>query len=169
MIDTLFDIDWNDKHKDLEYTVDYFKDNSVLNLWESSGIKKDQTKIYLHQMTKPYIWMNHVVTQINNRFNLSNCTYAFHKITPGNFLAMHSDYYAYFKKNNNIVDSDRIKRIIIFLEDGHPGHILIVNNVCYINWKKGAYASWVGSDPHLAANLGICDRYTLQITGVIND
>lgn len=164
-----FNIDWNNNHKNLEYTLDFLKDQLLLDIWEQSGIEKNQTAIYLHQMTQPYQWMNNIVKQVNEKFNLSHCSYAFHKLKPGNFLAMHSDKFSFFKKTYNITEENKIRRIIIFLEDGQDGHILIVNNNCYINWKKGEYVSWTGSDLHLAANLGICDRYTLQITGISND
>ncbi len=164
-----FDIDWTDNHKNLEYKLDYLKDQSLLEIWQESGIKKNQTKIYLHQMMQPYHWMNNIVKQIDETFNLLHCSYAFHKIKPGNFLGIHSDKFSFFKQTYNISDSSKIKRVIIFVEDSQDGHILIVNNKCYINWKKGEYVSWTGSDPHLAANLGVCDRYTLQVTGISND
>jgi hypothetical protein len=163
-----FNIDWVDNHKNLEYHSEYFKDQDLLNNWCKGGIKKTQTKIYLHQIDQPYSWMNNIVTQVNNVFNLADCSYAFHKITPGNFLPMHSDRFDFFKERFSVVDINNIRRIIIFLDKGHDGHLLIVNNQCYINWKKGDYVCWSGSDPHLAANLGTHDRYTLQITGVVN-
>jgi hypothetical protein len=169
MSNTFFNINWGDQHKNLEYKLDYFKDTESLKLWQDSGIDQEQTKIHLHQTEQPYIWMDDLVKQINNVFSISNCSYAFHKITPGNFLSMHSDKFEFFKKRFNVTEIHRIQRIIIFLENGDPGHILIVNNKCFVNWKRGEHSSWIGSTPHLAANLGITDRYTLQITGIIND
>jgi hypothetical protein len=164
-----FDINWGDRHKNLEYRLDYLKDQEFLDIWQSSGIEKSQTEIYLHQMSQPYQWMGHIVKKIKEEFNLSNCSYAFHKLKPGKFLGMHSDKYSFFKKTYNILDESKIRRIIIFLENGQDGHILIVNDKCYMNWKAGDWVCWTGSDPHLAANLGIHDRYTLQITGISND
>jgi hypothetical protein len=169
MRDNFFNINWVDQHKNLEYKIDYFKDAETLKLWQDSGIDKTQTKIYLHQIKKPYVWMFDLINQVNNFFNISNCSYAFHKITPGNFLLMHSDKFDFFKKKFNIQEIHKIQRIIIFLEKGDPGHILIVNDKCFMNWKRGEYASWIGGTPHLAANLGTTDRYTLQITGIVND
>lgn len=161
-----FNINWFDYHKHLDYKETFFKDDVFLKLWQEAGLK-NQTKIFLHQITKPYFWMNNLVCEIEQYFKLSNITYAFHKIIPGNFLPTHTDKYGIYKEKNHLETSSQIKRIIIFLEDACDGHLLVVNNKCFINWKKGEWVSWIGEDKHLAANLGVHNRYTLQVTGTI--
>lgn len=168
-MDKIYNINWQTKHRELEYKLDYLKDEQLLSLWSMNGIQKDQTKIYLHQMIDPYDWMNDVVKQIIETNSLKYPSFAFHKIPPGNFLGMHSDKYGLFRKKHHIQDINKIKRIIVFLEDAVDGHILIVGNNSYINWKKGESVSWVGDQKHLAANLGLQDRYTFQITGLMDD
>jgi len=34
-----------------------------------------------------------------------------------------------------------------------------------VNWHAGQVVQWVYDVPHMAANIGLADRYTLQITG----
>jgi hypothetical protein len=34
-----------------------------------------------------------------------------------------------------------------------------------VNWRAGDFIMWQGDVPHAASNIGIEDRYTLQITG----
>lgn len=169
MKNNILQIDWLDNHKNLNYTPTFFKDEALLNFWETSGIKINQTLIYLHQTSNPYPWMSNLIENVNKIFNLQHCSYAFHKITPGNFLPTHSDKYQTFKEKFSVSYISKIKRIIIFLDDGKDGHILTVKNKSYIYWKKGQYVSWSGNDAHLAANLGTEDRYTLQITGLTKD
>ncbi len=164
-----FNISWVDNHRYLEYNLDYLKDDLFLSTWETAGIEKNQTKIFLHQIPKPYDWMKDVVDQVSNHYRLTHLSFSFHKITPGNFLAMHSDKYGLFRQKFKIDEVNRIQRTIVFLEDADDGHILIVGDTSYINWKKGDSVSWTGEEKHLAANLGLTDRYTLQITGLIND
>jgi hypothetical protein len=53
----------------------------------------------------------------------------------------------------------------VLLEDWKPGHYLEVDGVPYVNWKAGQTSEWVYDAPHMAANIGLEDRYTLQITG----
>jgi hypothetical protein len=51
------------------------------------------------------------------------------------------------------------------LEDWKSGHYLEVMGVPYIGWKAGQVVEWTYDAPHMAANIGLEDRYTLQITG----
>jgi nitrite reductase/ring-hydroxylating ferredoxin subunit len=51
------------------------------------------------------------------------------------------------------------------MEDWKPGHYLEVSGKGFVNWGAGDYFMWKNFCPHAAANIGIEDRYTLQITG----
>jgi hypothetical protein len=51
------------------------------------------------------------------------------------------------------------------LEDWKPGHYLEAAGKPYVNWFAGDTLEWVYDEPHAAANIGLEDRYTLQITG----
>jgi hypothetical protein len=100
---------------------------------------------------------------------LSNKSYALSKMFPGNILPYHIDRYSYFKSSNNLNSSESIIRAIVFLEDQKPGHILEIEGNRINDWKAGDWVSWVNNTSHLAANLGHENRYTLQITGIINE
>jgi len=96
---------------------------------------------------------------------LHDKSYAIHKIRPGLVLPFHSDLYSKYSLYYNVNDIRKITRVIIFLEDWSPGHIFQFKNFSLPNWKAGDFVSWTGDTPHLAANLGELDRYTLQLTG----
>lgn len=102
----------------------------------------------------------------NKQFGwLTHKTYSVQKLKPGMLLPRHTDAYAFFSKTNNISDLNDITRVIVFLDGWHPGHISEVGNEVNTKCKAGDWVSWVGQTPHMAANLGHVDRYTLQITG----
>ena len=58
---------------------------------------------------------------------------------------------------------------MVFLEDWRSGHIMEVDDQQLTGWKAGDWVGWRYDTPHLAANLGTTDRYTLQITGTYED
>ena len=101
--------------------------------------------------------------------NLKHIGIAIHRLVPGNYLPVHQDKYGFYSKKYNVTDLNNIKRYVIFLEDSVPGHMLVVNNDCFTNWKSGNVKSWQGETPHSAINLGMHNRYTLQVTGIVNE
>ena len=79
-------------------------------------------------------------------------------------LPLHSDDYKLYRNKFNL-DIDDVFRILVFLEDWKSGHYFEFNGEPIVNWKKGDYLKWNGKVPHMAANIGVEPRYTLQITG----
>ncbi len=66
-------------------------------------------------------------------------------------------------------DQRKLMRLIIFLDDQHPGQVWKQGN-CYIKWKKGDCITWPWRDiPHGTANFSHKDRPTLNITGRVTD
>lgn len=98
---------------------------------------------------------------------LDHISLSVQKMLPGMILPYHSDKYGFYLSQHPGVTVNQVKRIIIFLEDWKAGHISEVDGQSHTNWKQGDWICWNGSTPHLAANLGFEDRYTLQITGII--
>jgi len=149
---------WKDRFKSLSYkNVTYTNEVSLIdsNDFDRYNIGMGYCKDGIRE-----------IFEIDNSFtNLKNMTYAIHKISPGQVLPIHVDRYLKYSAAFNITDISKIERVIVFLEDWCPGHILQVETTMHSNWKAGDWVSWTGEVPHLAANLGHTDRYTLQITG----
>ena len=59
----------------------------------------------------------------------------------------------------------KIRRAIVFLEDWKSGHYLELQGKPIVEWKKGFTVIGAYDAPHMAANIGLNPRYTLQITG----
>jgi hypothetical protein len=53
------------------------------------------------------------------------------------------------------------------LEDWQLGHYLDCNGKAFVHWQAGDVVEWTFDTPHSAANIGMTDRYTLQVTGWI--
>ncbi len=107
------------------------------------------------------------IDYLNLKFNFINLVCSIQKMLPGMILPYHSDRYGHYLSANPGITIDSVQRVIVFLEDWKPGHISEVAGESHTNWKKGDWISWKSSTPHMAANLGHSDRYTLQITGII--
>ena len=67
----------------------------------------------------------------------------------------------------DVEDVNKICRILIFLDDWKSGHYFELNGVPYTNGLKVITFGGVGMTPHIAANLGVEDRYTMQITATL--
>ena len=155
-------------------------------IWISTEYKKvkwrSNTNHYAHFKTsnnneKQYaqrvgVFINDTVSDkfqnIAKKFKLKQTVVALNKMTVGQVLPWHKDKYATYIKRNKIKNKKKIVRIILFLEDSMPGHQLwIDDNLCY--GKAGSYFGWQYGTKHMAANLGEKDRYTLQITGILDE
>jgi len=79
-------------------------------------------------------------------------------------LPVHGDDYKLYREKFKVELVD-CYRILVFLEDWKSGHYFEFNNRPVVDWKSGDYFIWNDKVPHMAANIGIDDRYTLQITG----
>jgi hypothetical protein len=87
----------------------------------------------------------------------------------GDNLPYHSDTYKRYIKIYELEErTELIVRYIFFVEDRKPGHILEVDG-SIVDWKSGDYVAWRYDVPHLAANLGLAPRYTIQLTGVLRE
>lgn len=139
----------------------------------SSGFKIlnfDSEKRYNLEFLTAHIGRNipkNISDHIIEDFNLDYVSLAVQKMLPGMILPYHSDKFNFYLSQYSEIKINQIKRIIVFLENWKPGHISEIDGESHVNWKQGDWISWTGSTPHLAANLGFEDRYTLQITGII--
>lgn len=78
----------------------------------------------------------------------------------------HQDNYPGFISRLNLTDRSRIRRAIVFLEDWKSGHYLEVDGDPFVRWRAGDWVCWIDDTMHYAANIGLENRYTMQITGL---
>lgn len=151
------------EYKNLNYVNKPFNDKDTLNAWKSLGhiYEKYTGKMLDQSQTLPNWCFN-----LLEKFSLKTPTITLYCMTPGTILPEHSDTFAKYKSLMGLGLNDSIFRCIIFLEDWKSGHYFEVNQDPVVKWKSGDYIIWKDSTPHMAANLGKENRYTMQITGI---
>lgn len=154
---------WTDHHRKLNYINEPFNDSQALAEWRALGYT--QTK-FTGDMCDMRQAEPDWITQFRENFRWEHFGWSAYRMEPGTVLPAHRDTYERFKKLFNIEDIETIYRAVIFLEDWKSGHYLEIDGTPIVTWSSGDYVVWQGSTPHLAANMGKTNRYTLQITGI---
>ena len=156
---------WDDEFKTLDYIQEPFNDPVSVNLWISQGYHSKICGDLIdmrHQLPK---WADKFI-KIYEAWGWKDIGLAFYRMGTGTVMPVHQDLYKRYIEVFDLQGREHtIKRAIVLLEDWKSGHYLEVNNVPYTNWRAGDTVEWVYSTPHMAANLGLQNRYTLQITG----
>lgn len=162
---------WMRGHIDLDDHSSEFKNfeyrRKPLNLveeeqWHTSGYRGMTFGGELYDGTNLIpSWVETVAKQIG----LHNCGYAFYRMKTGNIIPTHVDHYSVYTRVFN-TPIEQVSRAIVFLEDWQSGHYFEIENKALTNWVRGDWVLWSYKESHSAANIGIKDRYTLQITGI---
>lgn len=153
---------WGLRHQDLAFFNEPFNDPESLSEWRGLGYtqKKFTGDMYDMRMPEPE-WMR----KFTDIFPFRDLSWSVYRMTPGCVLPTHGDTYTKFKKIHDLPLSATLVRTIVFLEDWASGHYMEMNGCPVINWHAGDWVSWYDDFPHLSANVGKTDRYTLQLTG----
>lgn len=98
---------------------------------------------------------------------LTNFGFSWYRMRPGDIIPRHVDTYINYCRHWQ-VRADQVVRILVLLEDWQPGYLLEVENQCVANYTAGTFVYWTNGTPHMAGNLGSCNRYSLQITATMS-
>lgn len=148
-------------YKDLEYKRQPITQEEV-DTWESQGY--DYVKSFTGSMYDSRNPMPDWLARFDVFFpEMTNMAYTFYKMSTLEIMPTHTDHYRTYCKIFDTEPED-VCRIIVFLEDWKPGHYFEIDGVGINNWIAGDWVMWEGKIPHAASNIGIEDRYTLQIT-----
>jgi hypothetical protein len=91
---------------------------------------------------------------------------SYYRMNTGTVLPTHGDLYKRYIEIFRLQGQEtRIHRAIVFLRDWQPGHYAEYKGKPFVNWSAGDVVEWCYDTEHMAANLGLDPRYTLQITG----
>ena len=156
---------WGASHRDLAYTNEPFNDAVTQRTWEDRGFQNQRFTGDLYDMRSPEpAWMAH----FRHWLPMRHFSWSIYRMTPGTVLPEHSDTYQRFREIYDVTPGAVIRRYVIFLENWQSGHYCEIDDAPVVNWIQGKGVFWNGDTPHIAANIGRSDRYTLQITGVID-
>jgi hypothetical protein len=156
---------WNDEFKRLEYINEPFNDPVSVNTWISQG--------YQSKITGDLCDMRHRLPDWAGRFieyyedlGWQDIGLAFYRMHTGTVMPNHSDLYRRYIELFNLTGRETtIRRALVLLEDWKSGHYLEVMGSSVVEWSAGTVLQWTYDTPHMAANIGLEDRYTLQVTG----
>jgi len=160
---------WDDEFKHLTYINEEFNDPDNLKLWTEAGYP-DRFTGDLCDMRRAQPSWNYRFVEMFEGKGWKDIGTSYYRMSTGTVLPTHGDLYKTYVRLFNLQGSEHtIRRAIIFLEDWQPGHYAELMDKPFVEWRAGATLEWIYDTPHMAANLGFAPRYTLQITGHIDD
>lgn len=156
---------WDDEFKTIDYIQEPFNDPESVGLWISQG--------YSSKICGDLADMRHQLPSWSTKFidiyqaqGWRDVGIAFYRMPTGTVMPVHSDLYCRYIELFNLQGQEHtIRRALVLLEDWKSGHYLEVAGKPYTCWRAGDTVEWAYDEPHMAANIGLEDRYTLQITG----
>jgi len=160
---------WNDEFHDLDYVNEEFNDPDNLKLWTELGYPNRFTGDMCDMRSPQPEWNSRFVDMFAGK-GWRDIGTSYYRMNTGTVLPTHGDLYKKYIKLFDLQGREQtIRRAIIFLEDWKSGHYAELEGVPFVGWRAGAVLEWVYDTPHMAANLGTEPRYTLQITGHVDD
>jgi hypothetical protein len=156
---------WDDEFKTLNYISEPFNDPDTVALWQRQGYHNKICGDLCDMRHRLPVWADRFIT-IYTELGWKDIGLAFYRMPTGTVMPVHQDLYRRYVELFDLQGREHtIKRALLLLEDWKSGHYLEVDGRAYTNWRAGDVVEWVYNTPHMAANLGLEDRYSLQITG----
>jgi hypothetical protein len=156
---------WDDEYKELAYINEPFNDAPLSSKWIAAGYP-DKFTGDMCDMRSPQPSWNQRFIDIFAAQGWKDIGTSYYRMNTGTVLPTHGDLYLRYVDLFNLQGKEqRIRRAIVFLEDWKPGHYAEYNSTAKVDWRAGDVVEWCYDAPHMAANMGIEPRYTLQITG----
>jgi hypothetical protein len=156
---------WDDEFKRLNYVQEPFNDPASVNQWLNQGYQSKIVGAMCDMRQQQPTWNNKFIQHFE-QLGWKDIGTSYYRMQTGTVMPVHSDLYKKYVERFNLQGQEQtISRALVLLEDWKPGHYLEVMGVAYTNWRAGQVVEWVYDTPHMAANIGLEDRYTLQITG----
>ena len=160
---------WDDSYKTLDYINESFNDVALSQQWQAQGYANQFTGDMCDMRSPQPVW-NQRFLDIFNGQGWKDIGTSYYRMNTGTVLPTHGDLYLKYIDLFRLKGREHnIRRAIVFLEDWQPGHYAEYRDLAYVNWKAGSVIEWTYDTPHMAANLGLTPRYTLQITGHVDD
>ena len=160
---------WNNSYVNLEYVNESFNDPDRIRIWQGQGYTNRFTGDMCDMRGRQPTWNQRFLDMFAGQ-GWQDIGTSYYRMGTGTVLPTHSDLYLKYIELFNLQGREHtIRRAVIFLEDWQPGHYAEYQDQAYINWKAGSVVEWKYDTPHMAANLGLTPRYTLQITGHVDD
>jgi len=156
---------WDDEYQHLDYVNEQFNDTTLLNQWTELGYPNRFTGDMCDMRQQQPSWNTQFVDFFAAK-GWKDIGTSYYRMNTGTVLPTHGDLYLRYIALFNLQGREpSIRRAIIFLQNWRPGHYAEYEGQPFVNWSAGDVVEWSYDTPHMAANLGLDPRYTLQITG----
>lgn len=151
---------WGENYKQLRYLQDPIR-GAQEQEWRKQGYynTRQYGEMYGYPNEMP-LWAEFIASELK----LFQCGFVIYRMKTLDIMPMHTDHYKKYCEVFN-TNPNEVWRAIVFLEDWKSGHYFEIDEEAIVNWQAGDFIMWQGDVPHAASNIGIEDRYTLQITG----
>jgi hypothetical protein len=160
---------WDSEYKNLNYVNESFNDTESLTQWLSQGYSTRFTGDMCDMRSPQPIWNQRFIDIFAGQ-GWQDIGTSYYRMTTGTVLPTHGDLYLKYIDLFNLQGREHtIRRAIVLLEDWKSGHCLEIQGRPIVDWKAGTVIEWLYDTPHMAANIGLEPRYTLQITGHVDD
>lgn len=158
---------WDDEYQYLRYEREEFNDADSMLYWQRKGYPGPYVG-FMCDMRKTQPSWNDKFVKIFEDMGWQDVGTSYYRMDTGVILPTHQDLYARYVELFDLKGREEtIWRAIVYLQDWQSGHYAEYNGNPFIQWKAGSCVLWNYDTPHMAANIGIEPRYTLQITGHI--
>ena len=153
-------------YKNLDYINKPFNNQKTIEKWKSLGHNYEKYTGLIRDQSQqlPDLCFN-----VFEQIPLQNSLITLYCMTPGTIMPEHSDAFVKYREILSLKETDNVGRAVIFLEDWKSGHYFEIDETPIVDWKKGEYVLWKNDTPHMAANLGKENRYTMQVTGIYDN
>jgi len=160
---------WDLEYKTLDYIYEDFNDVESIKLWTEQGYANKFVGAMCDMRSAQPSWNSRFVEMFAG-MGWQDIGTSYYRMSTGTILPTHGDLYLKYIELFNLQGREHtIRRAIVLLEDWKSGHCLEIMGRPITDWKAGTVIEWPGNTPHLAANIGLEPRYTLQITGHVDD
>ncbi len=151
----------------LEYTLEDFNNDHDIIRWRRQGYVHPSSHFtgFMCDMRKAQpSWNEQIIEWFAQTYNVQDVGTSYYRMGTGVILPNHRDIYKRYRELFDVKLKDCV-RAVIYLEDWKPGHIAEIEDTPVTDWRAGDYLFWESDTPHMAANIGLDKRYTLQLTG----
>lgn len=156
---------WDDQHQHLNFVHEPFNDPVSVTVWLQQGYHSKICGDLCDMRHELPTWAGQFL-DIYRKKGWHNIGLAFYRMTTGTVMPVHQDLYRRYVEIFDLAGRQHcIRRALVLLEPWQPGHYLEVNGRAYVHYEAGFTVEWPYDTPHMAANIGLEPRYSLQITG----
>lgn len=158
---------WDEAGVKFKKYWDSFGDYGLAPSNKFQGYNKHNTRHWESTANKPTLtspWMDEVMEQLP--LTHKGCRIMMQP--PGNTMPWHVDNFWNLRHNHPDIGEYAI-RYIVFPKDWDHGHLLQAGTTFITHWKAGDVIVWHPDKWHLSANVGISNKWTFNVTGILTE